>query len=129
VKKIQALLIALISFSISCTPELGSGREQPSPMNPFDFILLTVFYLVSGLFIYYFLVTKPRVLQEDKHKMFISGLKKNDEVITSSGMYGRVVSVKSNVVTLEIAPNVRIRHKGDQVFPVEQEKGNQNEKK
>ncbi len=36
-------------------------------------------------------------------------LKKNDDVMTAGGMFGKVVSLTDNVVTLEIAQNVRVR--------------------
>jgi preprotein translocase subunit YajC len=39
----------------------------------------------------------------------LNRLKKNDEVMTSGGIYGKVVDLKETVVTLEVAPNVRIR--------------------
>jgi preprotein translocase subunit YajC len=39
----------------------------------------------------------------------LTKLKKNDEVMTSGGIYGKVMSLAENVVTLEVAPNVRIR--------------------
>ena len=36
-------------------------------------------------------------------------LKKNDEVMTSGGIYGKVMALTDTVVTMEVAPNVRIR--------------------
>jgi preprotein translocase subunit YajC len=45
-------------------------------------------------------------------------LKKNDEVMTSGGIYGKVIDLKENVVTLEVAPNVRIRVARPQIAAV-----------
>ena len=44
--------------------------------------------------------------------------KKGDEVITSSGIYARVHGVMENIVTLEIADNVRIKMDKQQVATV-----------
>jgi preprotein translocase subunit YajC len=45
-------------------------------------------------------------------------LKKNDEVMTSGGIYGKVVTLADNVVTIEVAPNVRIRVNRPQISTV-----------
>ncbi len=39
----------------------------------------------------------------------LAQLRKNDEVLTSGGLYGKVVVLTDTVVTLEVAPNVRVR--------------------
>jgi preprotein translocase subunit YajC len=48
----------------------------------------------------------------------LSKLKRNDEVMTSGGIYGKVVDLKETVVTLEVAPNVRIRVHRPQISAV-----------
>ncbi|HEX9880516.1 MAG TPA: preprotein translocase subunit YajC, partial [Candidatus Binatia bacterium] len=45
-------------------------------------------------------------------------LKKNDEVITSGGIYGKVVALTDSVITLEVAQNVRIRVSRPQVSAI-----------
>ena len=45
-------------------------------------------------------------------------LKRNDEVMTSGGIYGKVIDLKDAVVTLEVAPNVRIRVARPQIATV-----------
>jgi preprotein translocase subunit YajC len=48
-------------------------------------------------------------MKAKEQREMLQKLKKNDEVMTSGGIYGRVVALNDNVVTLEVAPNVRIR--------------------
>ena len=55
------------------------------------------------------LVILPKNAQEADRKKFFEGLKKNDEVVTSSGFLGRVVSVKPEFVTIELASNVKVK--------------------
>jgi preprotein translocase subunit YajC len=43
--------------------------------------------------IFYFLLLRPQQQQERKRREMISKLKKNDKVLTTSGMYGTVMSV------------------------------------
>ena len=39
----------------------------------------------------------------------LAQLKKNDEVLTAGGMFGKVIAITDTVVTLEVAPNTRVR--------------------
>ena len=48
----------------------------------------------------------------------LANLKKNDEIITSGGLYGRVLALADDVVTVEIAPNVRVRVSRPQIASV-----------
>lgn len=59
--------------------------------------------------IFYFLMIRPQQKQRKQHQALLSNLKKGDEVITSSGIYGKVTGIADNVVTVEIADNVRIK--------------------
>ncbi|MEO8604110.1 MAG: preprotein translocase subunit YajC [bacterium] len=59
--------------------------------------------------IFYFMLIRPQQQKQKEHKLLLANLKKNDEVITTGGMYGRVMSLTDEIVTVEIAPNVRVR--------------------
>jgi preprotein translocase subunit YajC len=48
----------------------------------------------------------------------LSKIKKNDEVMTSGGIYGKVTALTDTIVTLEVAPNVRIRVNRPQISAV-----------
>lgn len=53
--------------------------------------------------VFYFFMIRPQVKQRKKEKQFSDSLQKGDNVVTKSGMYGRVVdfSDKNNTVVLE----------------------------
>jgi len=59
--------------------------------------------------IFYFLLIRPQQQKLKAHRQLIDNLKRNDEVMTGGGLYGRVIELADRVVTLEIAPNVRVR--------------------
>jgi len=59
--------------------------------------------------VFYFLLIRPQQQKAKEHREMISNIKLNDEIITSGGLYGRVVALSERIVTLEIAPNVRVR--------------------
>jgi preprotein translocase subunit YajC len=53
----------------------------------------TILLFAPLLFIFYFLFLRPQRQEEQKRRAMIDALKKNDEVLTSGGIYGTVVSV------------------------------------
>jgi preprotein translocase subunit YajC len=61
---------------------------------------------------------RPQQKRAKQHQEMLGKLKKNDEVMTSGGIYGKVVALTENVVTLEVAPNVRIRVNRPQISTV-----------
>jgi preprotein translocase subunit YajC len=82
--------------------QIGPGAGGPSQM-------LSFLPLVLVFVIFYFLLIRPQQKKTKEHQEMLTKLKKNDEVMTSGGIYGKVMSLAENVVTLEVAPNVRIR--------------------
>nr|PZM92514.1 MAG: preprotein translocase subunit YajC [Pseudomonadota bacterium] len=59
--------------------------------------------------IFYFLVIRPQQKQMKKHQEYLNSLKVGDEVVTNSGIFGRIEDIDDKTVRLEIARDVRIR--------------------
>ena len=91
--------------------QTGPGMGGPGQM-------LSFLPLVLVFVIFYFLLIRPQQKKAKDHQEMVKKLKKNDEVMTSGGIYGKVVALADNVVTLEVAPNVRIRVHRPQVSEV-----------
>jgi len=74
--------------------------------------------IVLMFVILYFLLIRPQQKRSREHENMVANLKRNDEIITSGGIYGRVSAISDKALTLEIAPNVRIRLERGQVGSV-----------
>lgn len=109
----RASFLSLLLFLVSCAPAAATASK---PMGPADFIMNTVMFFLLGLFVYYMLILKPQQDAQLQQKK-VEALKKNDKVITSSGIFGRVQSIVDGIVTMEIAPNVKIRVQSSHVLP------------
>ena len=57
----------------------------------------------------YFLMIRPQQKKAKEHKTLLDALGKGDEVVTQSGMAGRVTKVGDDFVTVEIAANVEVQ--------------------
>lgn len=77
----------------------GGGGLFASPLFP----ILLIFAVM------YFLIIRPQSKQQKQHQAFLSQLKKGDEVVLQSGLFGKVHAVGQADVTIELAPNVRVR--------------------
>ena len=58
--------------------------------------------------IFYLLVFRPQAKTRKEHETMVKNLKKHDEVVTSGGLFGTVLNVKPESITLRIDENVRV---------------------
>ena len=77
---------------------------QPQ-VNP----LTSMFPFLVIFFIFYFLLIRPQQKKEKERQKMIAGVKKDDQVITSGGIYGTVVNVQADSVELKVDDNTKIR--------------------
>lgn len=96
---ISALLVLSQSTLFAQAP---AAAPAPSPWS--SLIGIGLMFVVFFVFFIW-----PQARKAKKHTEFISKLQKGDAVVTQSGLYGRISGIADKVVTLEIAPNVRIR--------------------
>ena len=59
--------------------------------------------------IFYFLLIRPQQKKAKEHRELLGALKVGDNILTNGGLYGKVTGLKENVVTVEIAPKVRVK--------------------
>lgn len=79
-------------------------EERPS-VNPFASLAP---FLIIGV-IFWVLILGPERKNRRKLAETLANLKKNDEVMTKGGIYGRVTRLDGDVITLQVADGVRMR--------------------
>lgn len=96
--------------------DVAWAQDAGAAAGPPVFVQFLPFALLIGVF--YFLIIRPQQQKQKEHRALLANLKKNDEVVTSGGLYGRVTAIAEDVVTLEIAANVRVRVSRPQISNV-----------
>lgn len=96
--------------------EFAYAQGAPGAAGPGPLVTMLPFIII--LVIMYFMVFRPQQKKIKEHQEMLNKIKRNDEVMTSGGIYGKVVEIKEQVVTLEVAPNVRIRVNRPQISAV-----------
>ncbi len=73
-----------------------------SPVPSFVFLLLIIV-------VFYFFMIRPQMKKQKDLKSYRENLSKGDKVVTTGGIYGKLLDIKDQTVTVEIADNVRIK--------------------
>ena len=84
---------------------MASNGGQPSGGSGFEGIIM----LLAMFAIFYFLLIRPQQKRAKQHKELVENLKSGDQVVTAGGIHGKIVAVQDDIITLEIASNVRIK--------------------
>src|ERR1019366_4307334 len=88
-------------------------KKAAPPEGIMDFLRNNpMIWLIGIMMLFFFLVILPNQRRQRKEQAdLLANLKKNDEVITTSGIIGIVAHIKEggNEVTLKIDDNARIR--------------------
>jgi preprotein translocase subunit YajC len=64
--------------------------------------LIALIPLISVFLIFYVILYIPQRRRQKKHKIYIDSISIGDQVITDSGIHGRVVNIKDDTVILVI---------------------------
>ncbi len=67
---------------------------------------LLPFVLVFGIF--YVLIIMPQRKKQKKHMEMVDNLKPGDRVITTAGIFGKIMSVQKDRIEVKIAANTNI---------------------
>lgn len=91
----------------SALPDILVALDGAAPSAGPSFLeqMLPIAALVA---IFYFLVIRPQ-MQKDKEKAaMVAALQRDDQVVTSSGLHGKVVEVIGETVVLDVGNKVRL---------------------
>lgn len=82
------------------------GTQAPPPAQGF----MSMIMLFGPMFVViYFFIIRPQNKKMKEHQNLINQVKSGDEILTTSGILGKVTGVTDKVLTVEIADGVRIK--------------------
>lgn len=82
--------------------------QQTHGGSPAGALLFQLIFFVVLLAIFYFLIIRPQNKARKRHQEFLKGLKKGDRVVTTGGIWGTVVEIGDDTITLKVDANTRI---------------------
>lgn len=99
---------------------LGMGTPpQGSNGQPQQGSLLSMFAPLAIIFvIFYFLLIRPQKKQQKKLQGMLQNIRKGDSIITRGGLHGTITGIADNILTVEIAENVKVKMARDAIVHV-----------
>ena len=79
----------------------AEGKESNPLMSFLPLLLIIV--------VFYFFMIRPQVKRQKETRKFREALAKGDKVVTTGGIYGKIIEVKETTIILEIAKDVQIK--------------------
>jgi preprotein translocase subunit YajC len=90
------------------TPAFAQAAGAAPTGGPQD-MLIQFLPLIGLVILFYFLMIRPQQRRMKQHQQMLTALKRNDVVVLSSGVIGKVVRVEDKEVGLEIATGVTVK--------------------
>ena len=92
------------------------ASSSGAPQSTLDQILTSPALPIALIFgVMYFIFIRPQTKKASDHQKMLTTLKRNDEVVTTGGLVGRIAELGDRVVTLEIAKGVNVRVERNQI--------------
>ncbi len=95
--------LSMLNWAIAMAP-------PPEGQQPGGGSFLSILPPIIIMFlIFYFILIRPQQKKQAETRKMLDDLKEGDNVVTLSGIHGTIKKLKEDVVTLQIADNVRIK--------------------
>lgn len=59
--------------------------------------------------VFYFLLIRPQQKQQKLHRQMVADAKRGDQVVTASGLYGKIAAIDDSIIMLELADQVQVK--------------------
>lgn len=88
---------------------IPSAHAQTAAQQPAGGELFQILFLVGLFVLFYFIAIRPQRKRQKEHADMVSALNKGDEVVTSSGILGRISSLDDNYIVLTVSDKVDLK--------------------
>ncbi len=92
-----------MSFFIASAHAQAQGA--PNPQDQW----FSMGFLILMFAVFYFIAIRPQRKRQKEHAAMVAALQKGDEVVTTSGILGKVVRIDDDYVALKVADNVELK--------------------
>ena len=108
------LIITHTTFAVAQTTAVAAPVAAESAPAWMQFVPIAV-----TMFVFYFFLIRPQAKKQKEQGNFLATLKSGDQVITQSGILGKISSINDHIIHLEIANNVQIKILKSQVLTLQ----------
>ncbi|HHN68249.1 MAG TPA: preprotein translocase subunit YajC [Thermopetrobacter sp.] len=87
------------------TPAFAQTAAGPGASGIFGMILP----LILMMAVFWFLLIRPQQKKMKEHQAMLESIRRGDTIITSGGLVGKVAKVNGDELTVEIAPELKVK--------------------
>ena len=98
--------------SLMVLAQANAGNPQGGGLSGMLFMMVPLFAIM------YFLMIRPQQKKQKQHEMMLQGVKAGDKVMTSCGIFGKVIKVAERRVVIEIAERTQVEFLIDAIAQV-----------
>lgn len=77
------------------------AAAAPQGGGPLQLVIMVAIFFA----IMYFMIIRPQQKRAKEHAALLDSLSKNDEIVTSGGIIGKVLSIGENFVEIKVSDN------------------------
>lgn len=88
---------------------VASAHAQEAGASPPGGDLFQIAFLIGLFVLFYFIAIRPQRKRQKEHTEMVSALAKGDEVVTSSGILGKITTLDDNYIVLSVAEKVDLK--------------------
>lgn len=79
-----------------------AGGTTATPTASWTDMIPTIVMMVAMIAVFYFLLIRPQRKKDKEAKKMLESLKVGDRICTIGGIYGTIVRIKDDVLTIEV---------------------------
>ena len=102
---ISSALAEATEAAAAATGDAGAAAgeaAQDAAMNPAASLISMLLPMALMIGVFYFLLIRPQRKKDKKVKEMLNALKKGDRVTTIGGIYGTIMNIKDETITLAV---------------------------
>lgn len=96
------LLLGISTALAETTPAAGDPSAEMSGPASIVALLGSLLPMILIFVVFYFILIRPQKKKDKQIKEMLNNLKKGDRICTIGGIYGTIVSLKDDTVTLAV---------------------------
>jgi len=89
------------NYVLLMAPQSGTAGTA----NP----LISLLPIILVFVVFYFFMIRPQMKKQKELNNYRNSLEKGDKIVTTGGIYGRVVEVKDNIVIIDAGGDVKLK--------------------
>ncbi|MBA6412344.1 preprotein translocase subunit YajC [Parahaliea sp. F7430] len=102
-----------MSLFVASAHAQAEGAAAPQGGEMFQILFLV------GLFVlFYFIAIRPQRKRQKEHSQMVAALAKGDEVVTTSGILGKITALDDNYLVLSVSDKVEMKFQRAHVHAV-----------